>query len=420
MQLLRLTTYVLVAILLASSAQSAEYYLRAHATTRTMPDGVVVPMWGFSLDTDENFATVDGAAQIPGPQLEVPVGDTTLTVHVQNDLIEPISLVIPGQAAPMAPTFVGGRMFSLTHEAAPGGSATYTWSNVRPGTFLYQTGSHQAAQVQMGLYGAMIHDVAAGEAYVGRDYDSSETLIFSEIDPAMHTAVANDDFGAGEPVTSAIGYAPRYFLINGEPFEAGDAPIGVGAEGANVLLRLLNAGYQTYVPVLQDLYMQIIADDGNELPYPRVQYSVELHAGKTHDALVNIPCDSGARSYTIQDRRGNVRNGSTSPGGMTVQLSVVDFDGDASTVCDNCAAVANSTQLDTDIDGFGNLCDADLDNSMLVNFGDFGMFVTAFVQQSNPDADFNGDGFINFGDLGVLAMGFGKPPGPSLSPTAAP
>ena len=36
-----------------------------------------------------------------------------------------------------------------------------------PGTYLYQSGSHPAVQVQMGLYGGVTSDAAAGEVYSG-------------------------------------------------------------------------------------------------------------------------------------------------------------------------------------------------------------------------------------------------------------
>lgn len=78
---------------------------------------------------------------------------------------------------------------------------------------------------------------------------------------------------------------------------------------------------------------------------------------------------------------------------------------------DNCSAQANPAQRDTDSDGFGNLCDADLNNSGFVNFADLALFKTSFGTGS-PDADFDGDGIVNFNDLAIFKSGFGKSPGP--------
>ncbi len=63
----------------AGGAAAAEFYLRADVKDLTMPDNTVVTVWGFALDADNNFATVDGAVTSPGPMLTVPLGDTTLT-----------------------------------------------------------------------------------------------------------------------------------------------------------------------------------------------------------------------------------------------------------------------------------------------------------------------------------------------------
>ena len=72
----------------------------------------------------------------------------------------------------------------------------------------------------------------------------------------------------------------------------------------------------------------------------------------------------------------------------------------------------NPLQRDSNGDGYGNFCDADLTNDEIINFGDFAWFVGAF-STADADADFNGDGVVNFGDLGLMATSFGGTPGPS-------
>jgi hypothetical protein len=102
--------------------------------------------------------------------------------------------------------------------------------------------------------------------------------------------------------------------------------------------------------------------------------------------------------------------------------------------CDNCTAVANGTllpvgksaisQRDTDSDGFGNMCDADLNNNTpipTVNLSDYSLFRSAFganvltapLTQAQENADFNGDGAVNLSDYSVFRSAFGKAPGPS-------
>jgi hypothetical protein len=93
--------------------------------------------------------------------------------------------------------------------------------------------------------------------------------------------------------------------------------------------------------------------------------------------------------------------------------NVGDADGDGVLDnADNCTLVPNTDQRDTDADGYGNICDADLDNSGRVNATDLAIFKTRF-RTSDPDADFNGDSRVNATDLAILKTLFARPPGPS-------
>ncbi|MCP5128560.1 MAG: thrombospondin type 3 repeat-containing protein [Pseudomonadales bacterium] len=102
-----------------------------------------------------------------------------------------------------------------------------------------------------------------------------------------------------------------------------------------------------------------------------------------------------------------------------VLADAADSDGDGlPDDVDNCVQIPNPAQTDTDDDGFGNACDADLNNDLVTNFLDLGMFKAAFFSTPNspawnPDADLNGDGAINFLDLAVVKRLFFAPPGPS-------
>jgi hypothetical protein len=98
-----------------------------------------------------------------------------------------------------------------------------------------------------------------------------------------------------------------------------------------------------------------------------------------------------------------------------VTVAAPDDDGDGiANVEDNCSEVANADQHNSNYpdDLYGNLCDADLDDSGFVNFGDLAAFKAAFGT-SDPDADLDGSGFVNFGDLARFKALFGQPPGPS-------
>lgn len=86
---------------------------------------------------------------------------------------------------------------------------------------------------------------------------------------------------------------------------------------------------------------------------------------------------------------------------------------------DNCTAVANADQRDSDGDGYGNRCDADLNNDLATNALDLGLFKRAFDPRSSATpalraaADLSGDGRVNALDLGLFKRLFNRPPGPS-------
>jgi len=89
-----------------------------------------------------------------------------------------------------------------------------------------------------------------------------------------------------------------------------------------------------------------------------------------------------------------------------------DADGDGvADNLDNCTVDQNPMQTDADNDGYGNLCDADIDNNGIVNFEDLGRLRLAFFT-ADPVADFNSDGIVNFTDLGIMRTSFLAPPGP--------
>ncbi|MGF1644420.1 MAG: GC-type dockerin domain-anchored protein [Thiotrichales bacterium] len=79
---------------------------------------------------------------------------------------------------------------------------------------------------------------------------------------------------------------------------------------------------------------------------------------------------------------------------------------------DNCSALANANQRDTDRDGYGNVCDADLNGDGIVNGLDLVQFRQRFLT-NDPHADFNGDGTVNGLDLVMFRQRFLVAPGPS-------
>ena len=93
-----------------------------------------------------------------------------------------------------------------------------------------------------------------------------------------------------------------------------------------------------------------------------------------------------------------------------------DQDGIADAV-DNCRDTPNgpndaSNQLDADQDGYGNICDADFDQSGVVAGSDYSILLGAFGT-ADPVVDLNGDGVVGGSDFSALLGMFGTAPGPS-------
>jgi hypothetical protein len=346
--------------------------LTAQRMTTQLRDGSSVPMWGFCTT---GSCTTSWA---PGPTIVATAG-TSLQIALTNSLPVPTSLVVPGQlggglgapskmASPVhsgqnfttfpnnVPVNTGGgpafvpptqapRVRSFGAEVSAADTVTLTWSNLQPGTYLYETGTLPSLEVPMGLYGVLVVTVATGQAYPGVAYDDDGALLFSELDPVQNAAVdaaaqagADVNLRFNDPACTsaspcypaAVNYAPTTFFINGKSFDA-TAPmntaltIGDTATYAtgNVLLRLLNAGSRTHVPALVGLPMSLVAEDGNPLPgLARVQSEILLTAGKTVDVMITPAADAttptayASATLPVFDRSGSLSSSNKPLGGM--------------------------------------------------------------------------------------------------------
>ena len=385
-----------------ATPQDVAVYLQTRSFDKTLPDGSTVPMWGFASCTDDTFTSCTSLADTdaPGPQITAFEGHS-LTVHVSNTLPTPVSILVPGQAGAGNPVpFTDGagrqRTQSFTHETAAGATNTYSWSSLRAGTYLYQSGTHPSIQVPMGLYGALVVHPADNtycsnnNAYNNANscYNADTVLLFSEIDPVQNALV---DAAAGDDTAypKTIDYNPTFLLINGEGSMAD--PLPAGAAGDTVLLRFLNAGLRTHTPSIVGLDMGLIAEDGN--PYPgtiRQQSTVMLAAGKTHDVVATMP--AGDVTFALFDRMPTFSNDALPEGGTMARLQV----GSGSTPGTPTAskAVADSYSVPEDAISFAGSSvtanDDGLGNPIVVSGASNGILVLnstdgTFTYTPNPD-----------------------------------
>ena len=108
----------------------------------------------------------------------------------------------------------------------------------------------------------------------------------------------------------------------------------------------------------------------------------------------------------------------TNNNGVGNACEALDSDGDgvADTI-DNCTDVANAAQIDTDVDGHGNACDGDFENNCLTNIFDLFAFKGNF-SGTDQEFDLNSNGGpvqVNIFDLFDFKGLFGSAPGPSAA-----
>jgi FtsP/CotA-like multicopper oxidase with cupredoxin domain len=294
--------------------------LWAMAGQITMPDGAVVPIWGFA----DNPA---GPALLPGPMLIANQGET-LEVILHNELpAETVSLEFPGQPG-LLPDLVG---------VASGGSTTYSFPVSIPGTFLYEAGltENGARQVAMGLYGALIvRPPTAGQAYddPATAFDDEALVLLSEIDSAFN----NDPYGF-----QMQNYEPNYWLINGKAYP--ETTEIETAAGNIVLLRYINAGLETHGMGLLGLRQQVIALDGRPLAWPYGVVAETIPSGQTMDALTAIPAlsETGSR-YALYQANLFLHNASQRVPPATVYLPII-LKGATTTAGDTANSVSDAT-----------------------------------------------------------------------------
>ncbi|MGW3602750.1 multicopper oxidase domain-containing protein [Micromonospora sp. NPDC005161] len=255
------------------------------------PDGNSVFMWSYA-NAD---APDSGQFQSPGPVLCVTQGETVV-VNLTNNLPEPASIVFPGQDA--AVTATGGATSLLTTEAAAtNGTVSYRFVAGSPGTYLYESGSGIAKQIEMGLYGALVVRPSLGPAYA---YDATTAfdpsreylLLLSEIDPELHHAV---ETGATYDVNAR---RDRYFAINGRDFpdtiqDNGSGLLPNQPYGALVrirptspgtppaLVRMINVGALNHPFHPHGNHTTLIAQDGRPLRAPGGGSASTEHFGET-------------------------------------------------------------------------------------------------------------------------------------------
>lgn len=263
------------------------------------PDGDSLLIWGYGMETGNGYPTY------PGPTMIVNQGDV-VTVTLRNELFEPnmpVSIIFPGQENVVA---TGGTDGLLTKESNDElDTVTYTFTASNPGTYMYQSGTRQELQTEMGLFGALIvRPAVADQAYNHPDtaFDHEYLFILSEMDPEVHYEV---EFGFANEIDNTS-YNPVLWFINGRngPDTMADAnipwmptqPYNSLARvhpGEKALMRVVGASRNMHPFHTHGNHFTLIGRDGRMLEstpgagadISEQNFTLQTIPGATYDAL---------------------------------------------------------------------------------------------------------------------------------------
>ena len=239
------------------------------------------------------------------------------------------------------------------------------------------------------------------------DLGATGTLTLNNIVPATGYVVGEtitDILGGSAQVTSQSALA----FVAGTPIPRGPRDELAGAQGASC--KKTSGAYVNYKVLRDDGQVLILADSGTAGNVAGSIGKCILFGIAPLNACPIDATNSGVSYFVF-----------AAPGATDT-----DADGVPDSI-DNCQLVANANQLDTNGDGFGNICDADINNSGTVTTADFGLLRSVLGQAwSRPSgglapppnttisaSDMNGSGTVTTADFGLLRARLGTAPGPS-------
>ena len=201
-----------------------------------------------------------------------------------------------------------GAITSLTPTAdANGGSVTYSFVADAPGTYAYTSGTDEAVQTQMGLFGALIVRPSQGAAFA---YNAART----EFDPddGVRPGALRPRPGdpqrrrAGARARTSSRIHPRYWMINGRSFPDTIAPNNatwlpnqpynalihtVANPSKPAIVRYVNVTSVSHPMHPHGDHGRVIGRDGALLAGPNGEdlshedFAIEVGPGQTVDAL---------------------------------------------------------------------------------------------------------------------------------------
>ncbi|WP_052756016.1 multicopper oxidase family protein [Paenibacillus durus] len=261
------------------------------------------PVKGFTLiATESNWKLAPGVTQavwtyngtVPGQEIRVTQGDF-VRITLKNELSVPVTIHWHGYPVPDGSDGVPG----LTQDAVkPGETYTYGFSADVAGTYWYHSHQESSAQVDKGLYGALIVEPKSSE-----QPDKDFTLILDEwMNAGGDAHSAHGSAGMSDEEMMAAMY--NIYTVNGKsgslitPLET--------KPGDTVRLRFINAGYRSHGIHIPGEF-RVVSTDGQDIAEPAVlkDQIVTIAPGERYD--VELTIDS-QKDFTIDAHDNNKYN----------------------------------------------------------------------------------------------------------------
>lgn len=247
--------------------QVREFRLDVKPARWEIAPGIVTDAWTYN-------------GQVPGPELRVREGDL-VRIIVTNRLPVPTTVHPHGVDLNYKMDGVPG---VTQAPIEPGQTFTYEFVASPAGTRMYHSHQDSNAQLELGLYGALIVEPREGPRY-----DLERTLILDEraLDFTPDVALGRKELPGAE-FGNGRGGLLQYdlFLIDGKAASA--IPIVAVKANQRVLLRLISLGNLTHAIHLHGHTFRIVATDGNPVP-PAAQWrkdTVQISPGERLDLEV--------------------------------------------------------------------------------------------------------------------------------------
>ena len=220
-------------------------------------------------------------------------------------------------------------------------------------------------------------------------------------------AVVSVDYSAALGKLAVLGYANT-------PSEGNDSPLPLTV-GTTINTGSRVEGINSIAVIPLGLGTGLMVGQSHPLG------TVTFHKDFLLNGVFEIRSDANGPTDNVLDIDGNsIISTTTFNSAFLNNVFESDFDSDGvADALDNCSHRVNPEQVDTDADDCGNVCDADYNQSGIVDIGDFGAYAAHFgncghplYQHTPPITDTT---CVGIADFGFFSANFGSVPGPSGS-----